>query len=145
MRSKSVPQSSAHRPLVAGAGGGLVASIATCPLDVVKTKLQAQITAHGHSEYLGVIGVSRAPECRVRTHKLSTFRQVLFVTFSNITAFVDCIVDWGRQFSDICRLGPFTLLYMTALKPALENLRSLRTGGRINDYTLHHRLKDISP
>jgi len=46
--------------MIAGAGGGLVASIATCPLDVVKTKLQAQIAAHGHSEYLGVIGTVRS-------------------------------------------------------------------------------------
>ena len=42
---------------IAGAGGGLVASVATCPLDVVKTKLQAQRVAHGHVDYLGVSGV----------------------------------------------------------------------------------------
>ncbi|KIJ54845.1 hypothetical protein M422DRAFT_24741 [Sphaerobolus stellatus SS14] len=42
--------------LIAGAGSGLVASIATCPLDVVKTKLQAQSVARGHASYLGVIG-----------------------------------------------------------------------------------------
>ena len=41
----------------AGAGGGLVASIATCPLDVVKTKLQAQRAAVGQAGYLGVTGV----------------------------------------------------------------------------------------
>jgi solute carrier family 25 (mitochondrial folate transporter), member 32 len=42
----------------AGAGGGLVASIATCPLDVIKTKLQAQTVARGHAGYLGVLGAS---------------------------------------------------------------------------------------
>lgn len=41
----------------AGAGGGLVASVATCPLDVIKTKLQAQTIARGHVGYLGVFGV----------------------------------------------------------------------------------------
>lgn len=43
--------------LTAGAGGGLVASIATCPLDVVKTKLQAQRARHGDKAYKGVLGV----------------------------------------------------------------------------------------
>jgi hypothetical protein len=41
----------------AGAGGGLVASIATCPLDVVKTKLQAQRAVQGQQAYLGVLGM----------------------------------------------------------------------------------------
>ncbi|KAG6812719.1 hypothetical protein H0H92_001080 [Tricholoma furcatifolium] len=40
----------------AGAGGGLVASIATCPLDVVKTKLQAQRAIQGQRGYLGIMG-----------------------------------------------------------------------------------------
>jgi len=40
--------------MIAGAGGGLVASVATCPLDVIKTKLQAQTTARGQVGYLGV-------------------------------------------------------------------------------------------
>ncbi|KAH8104601.1 mitochondrial NAD transporter [Cristinia sonorae] len=44
---------SAHS-MIAGAGGGLVASIATCPLDVIKTKLQAQQVKTGHQSYLGV-------------------------------------------------------------------------------------------
>ncbi|KDR67684.1 hypothetical protein GALMADRAFT_257946 [Galerina marginata CBS 339.88] len=42
--------------MFAGAGGGLVASIATCPLDVVKTKLQAQRAVPGQPGYLGVVG-----------------------------------------------------------------------------------------
>ena len=41
---------------LAGAGCGLVASIATCPLDVIKTKLQAQRAIQGQQGYLGVIG-----------------------------------------------------------------------------------------
>lgn len=51
-----LPQKLAHVSEIAGAGGGLVASIATCPLDVIKTKLQAQAAAHGHKDYLGVSG-----------------------------------------------------------------------------------------
>lgn len=43
---------------IAGAGGGLVASVATCPLDVVKTKLQAQRVHHSDKAYLGVLGMS---------------------------------------------------------------------------------------
>ena len=42
--------------VLAGAGGGFVSSIATCPLDVIKTKLQAQVTAHKDINYLGVWG-----------------------------------------------------------------------------------------
>ncbi|KAG5643180.1 hypothetical protein DXG03_001384 [Asterophora parasitica] len=41
--------------MIAGAGGGLVASIATCPLDVVKTKLQAQRAIQGQRGYLGIV------------------------------------------------------------------------------------------
>ncbi|EKM79068.1 hypothetical protein AGABI1DRAFT_113700 [Agaricus bisporus var. burnettii JB137-S8] len=42
--------------IVAGAGGGLVASVATCPLDVVKTKLQAQRAIQGEIGYNGIWG-----------------------------------------------------------------------------------------
>ncbi|KAJ3996293.1 mitochondrial NAD transporter [Lentinula boryana] len=42
--------------MIAGAGGGLVASIATCPLDVVKTKLQAQRFVQGQVGYQGIFG-----------------------------------------------------------------------------------------
>jgi len=45
---------SVNNSVLAGAGGGFVSSIATCPLDVIKTKLQAQATAHTHINYLGV-------------------------------------------------------------------------------------------
>ncbi|EGN98044.1 hypothetical protein SERLA73DRAFT_182903 [Serpula lacrymans var. lacrymans S7.3] len=41
--------------MIAGAGGGLVAAVATCPLDVVKTKLQAQPLVVGQPGYLGVL------------------------------------------------------------------------------------------
>jgi len=41
--------------MIAGAGAGLVSSIATCPLDVVKTTLQAQSVKRGSPGYEGVI------------------------------------------------------------------------------------------
>jgi solute carrier family 25 folate transporter 32 len=50
------------RFFVAGAGGGLVASIATCPLDVVKTKLQAQRAVQGQVGYQGTFGTFRSPD-----------------------------------------------------------------------------------
>jgi hypothetical protein len=40
--------------MVAGAGAGLVASVVTCPLDVLKTSLQASSVAAGSAEYEGV-------------------------------------------------------------------------------------------
>ncbi|KZT11852.1 mitochondrial carrier [Laetiporus sulphureus 93-53] len=46
--------------MIAGAGGGFVASIATCPLDVIKTRLQAQRFARGSQGYLGVLGTVKA-------------------------------------------------------------------------------------
>lgn len=42
--------------LIAGAGGGFAAGIATCPLDVIKTRLQAQRVIVGQPGYEGVIG-----------------------------------------------------------------------------------------
>lgn len=46
--------------MIAGAGGGLVASIATCPLDVIKTKLQAQQAISGQHGYEGVVATVRS-------------------------------------------------------------------------------------
>ncbi|KAF9071225.1 mitochondrial NAD transporter [Rhodocollybia butyracea] len=46
--------------MIAGAGGGLVASVATCPLDVVKTKLQAQRFVHGQVGYEGIFGTIKS-------------------------------------------------------------------------------------
>lgn len=40
--------------MVSGACAGLVASIVTCPLDVLKTSLQASSVAAGSAEYEGV-------------------------------------------------------------------------------------------
>jgi hypothetical protein len=40
--------------MTAGAGAGLVSSIVTCPLDVVKTRLQAQHLSRDSAEYEGV-------------------------------------------------------------------------------------------
>ncbi|KAF9267286.1 mitochondrial NAD transporter [Marasmius fiardii PR-910] len=46
--------------MIAGAGGGLAASIATCPLDVIKTKLQAQRAVQGQLGYLGIVATVKS-------------------------------------------------------------------------------------
>ncbi|KAK4685517.1 hypothetical protein P7C73_g4631, partial [Tremellales sp. Uapishka_1] len=51
-RAALIPQS--LHSMAAGAGAGLVSSIVTCPLDVVKTSLQAQHLARDSKEYEGV-------------------------------------------------------------------------------------------
>ncbi|KAI4525545.1 mitochondrial carrier [Schizophyllum commune Loenen D] len=53
--SSAPPSRWSVNSMIAGAGGGLVASIATCPLDVIKTKLQAQRFIQGQPGYLGII------------------------------------------------------------------------------------------
>jgi len=53
------PGAEQHRwyaSVVSGATAGFVSSVATCPLDVVKTRLQAQRTAFQGEGYLGVVG-----------------------------------------------------------------------------------------
>ncbi|KAI9462201.1 mitochondrial NAD transporter [Boletus coccyginus] len=52
-----MPQDYTANSIIAGAGGGFVASIATCPLDVVKTKLQAQRAILGQPGYQGVLDI----------------------------------------------------------------------------------------
>ncbi|KAH7102559.1 mitochondrial NAD transporter [Auriculariales sp. MPI-PUGE-AT-0066] len=63
---KQVQQPHAHIPehkwyasVVSGATAGFVSSVATCPLDVVKTRLQAQRTAIAGEGYLGVYATCR--------------------------------------------------------------------------------------
>ena len=42
--------------VIAGASAGFVSSVVTCPLDVIKTKLQAGTAARGSPGYLGIAG-----------------------------------------------------------------------------------------
>ncbi|KAG8820836.1 hypothetical protein FRC19_008572 [Serendipita sp. 401] len=52
--SSRVTAQTFNRSALAGAGAGLVTSIAGCPLDVIKTRLQAQEFAYGMLGYKGV-------------------------------------------------------------------------------------------
>ncbi|KAG8997998.1 hypothetical protein FRB93_013891 [Tulasnella sp. JGI-2019a] len=51
--------SSSRNSIVAGASAGFVSSVVTCPLDVIKTKLQAQKIPHGAPGYLGIAGTTK--------------------------------------------------------------------------------------
>jgi solute carrier family 25 folate transporter 32 len=46
--------------MIAGAGGGISGSIVTCPLDVVKTRLQAQRAIVGHPGYMGRLDMMKS-------------------------------------------------------------------------------------
>ena len=83
--------------LQAGAGGGLVASIATCPLDVIKTKLQAQRAVQGQQAYLGVLGMTPHPYALYLSHLLWAYRQVHSSLFSKKTGSVVSIGDWDLR------------------------------------------------
>jgi hypothetical protein len=48
----AIPQ--AYHSMLAGAAAGLVSSVVTCPLDVIKTRLQAQVSRKGAPDYEGV-------------------------------------------------------------------------------------------
>ncbi|KIM30071.1 hypothetical protein M408DRAFT_328477 [Serendipita vermifera MAFF 305830] len=58
-RTASTTTLTLNRSTLAGAGAGLVTAIAGCPLDVIKTKLQAQEFAHGTFGYKGVFQTAR--------------------------------------------------------------------------------------
>jgi hypothetical protein len=73
-------------------GWGLVASIATCPLDVVKTKLQAQRAVVGQQGYLGVLDAlfsALGPSFldRVDVHSPISFLFCLFRTPPSLMTF----------------------------------------------------------
>jgi hypothetical protein len=51
-RTISIPPG--YHSMLAGAAAGLVSSVVTCPLDVIKTRLQAQVVRKGAAEYEGV-------------------------------------------------------------------------------------------
>ncbi|EJD40916.1 mitochondrial NAD transporter [Auricularia subglabra TFB-10046 SS5] len=48
-----------YSSFLAGGAAGFVSSVATCPLDVIKTRLQAQRVHHAGEGYLGVAGTVR--------------------------------------------------------------------------------------
>lgn len=45
-----------NQSMLSGAGAGLISSVVTCPLDVLKTRLQAQTIGKGKLGYEGVLG-----------------------------------------------------------------------------------------
>ncbi|KAL7417131.1 mitochondrial carrier domain-containing protein [Mrakia frigida] len=48
-----------NQSMVSGAGAGLISSVVTCPLDVLKTRLQAQEIGRGKVGYEGVLATAR--------------------------------------------------------------------------------------
>lgn len=133
-------------PHTAGAGGGLVASIATCPLDVIKTKLQAQRTVQGQQGYQGVLGMFSGPFISVLISLIipDTPLQTSLKQPSNMMEYAACIVVLAPQSWGIFQQWLSTLRYMTGLRRASENLRWAKCRN-MTEYTLLHKLRATSP
>ena len=115
---------SRNRP--AGAGGGLVASIATCPLDVIKTKLQAQRAIPGHPAYEGVVGESFY-EWRNILHSQrfgNNVHQPPLSRYLSTMAFVDSTVALVLQCWAIFPPGASTLLSTMVSRDTLGRFHS---------------------
>lgn len=63
---------SGYESMLAGAGAGLVTSVLTCPLDVVKTKLQA--SGAGTRPSRGIIGEPYHPVARLVRQRVPVSR-----------------------------------------------------------------------
>ena len=93
-----------------------MASIATCPLDVVKTKLQAQRKVQGQQGYQGVLGTLFQPYSSPSSSPLSS-PETPQQTSSNpplgTMAYVVCTAVSAPQFWGTFRHGPSILRFMT--------------------------------
>ena len=162
----------AHRcasSLAAGAGGGLAASIATCPLDVVKTKLQAQRATLGQADYLGISGLYPStfqsfpfpgPDRVTPLARLvpsDNYTCPIFLTGLRMAqgpsatsyctmVFGGYTADSGRPSSVTFRRGPSTLPCMTGSRPTSANRlwASTRRSPRLNDSILRRLRRAIS-
>jgi len=92
------------------------------PLEVMKTRLQAQQAIPGQQGYQGVLGTSmdspfpvHHPDC------LQTFSKPSY----DRTEFEDCIVVWVPRSWPISPMGQSTLLSTMASRLTLENLHSV--------------------
>jgi len=78
----------------------LIASVATCPLDVIKTKLQAQRAVHGQHGYQGIYGTFPSP-----TYLLPKLMRVVTGTIKHVVKY-DGLRGFYRG------LGPTLLGYL---------------------------------